>query len=170
MRELLEPLSKVPGVRTAVLVSCDGVPIAVQGDLRCAPEGLDQLDWIDAAEDLNALAALAAGWQNEIARAVGPMSWDAPRRVTLKASRGTLVMVHASGVLLLVMLEGSMRDDELRIPMEGVIARLQRKLRSMGRRTEPEPPGIFPARRASGTEGGAVETSGAEAPEVSGGN
>jgi predicted regulator of Ras-like GTPase activity (Roadblock/LC7/MglB family) len=141
MKHILEPLTRIPGVRTAALVTPDGVPISVHGVVRASPTGTAQgaqavhKEQQTASDDVQALAALATGWIGETSRAVAPLSWDAPRRLVLRAARGTLVVLQAPGALLLVVLESGMSPEELRVPMESATLRMQRQLRSMGSRS-----------------------------------
>lgn len=132
MKEVLEPLARVPGVRFAVMVSADGVPIAVQGSRAKQPAEADPLRWGGSPEDLNAFAGLAAGWLNEIRRSVDPLTWDPPQRVVLSAQRGTLILLSTRGAILAVVLERGMSPEELRLPMEAASARLLRMLRKSG--------------------------------------
>lgn len=129
MREVLEPLSRVPGVRHAVMVSADGVPIAVEGRATTREGESDPMQLGTSPEELAAFAGLAAGWLNEIRRAVDRLTWDPPQRVVLRAQRGTLVLLTTRGAILVVVLERGMEPEELRLPMEAASARLQRMLR-----------------------------------------
>jgi len=123
VKEVLAPLSAQPGVRIAVLVTADGVPVVVRG--RASDKGAgDELD-----ERAESLAALAAGWLNGLGRAVAPLSWNPPERVVLKATRGTLVMLQAPGSVLLALIDEGTRPEDLRLPMKGAVARIQRILR-----------------------------------------
>ena len=149
MIEVLEPLTQQPGVLLAALISSDGVPVAMPG-ARANHDG--------AAEharfgDSEALAALSAGWLDELASSVGLLSCDAPRRVVLRAARGTLLLLRTSGAVLLVVLEAGLGPDELWLPMEGAVARIQRILRGMGQSSRSnesddssEPPSLLPGR------------------------
>lgn len=121
MKHILEPLARIAGVRTAALITNDGVPITVQG--RAAPRGGGE------AGELDALAALAAGWISEINRATAPLAWDAPRHLVLRAVRGTLVAMQAPGALLVVVLESGTSAEELRLPMEAAVGRMLRHVR-----------------------------------------
>ena len=89
MIPILEPLSRLPGVQVVMLISHDGVPIACLG--RTADSDATGL----SADKQEALAALAASWLNELSQAVGPLSWNSPERVCLRAARGTLVLRRA---------------------------------------------------------------------------
>jgi predicted regulator of Ras-like GTPase activity (Roadblock/LC7/MglB family) len=201
MKQVLEPIARTPGVRLAMLVTPDGVPITVQGERRKSPdapraggpERRQQNNGVDSADDVHALAALGTGWMSEVTRAVAPLSWAVPQRLVLRAARGTLIAMQAPGALLLVVLESGMRAEDLRLPMEGAVARMQRHLRTIGHRTpekaaagggaEPEldtQPSILPASiqpanaepRVAGEvplEGSnRVSTTGSENPEDSG--
>ncbi|MCY2961602.1 MAG: roadblock/LC7 domain-containing protein [Planctomycetota bacterium] len=121
MKHILEPLARIAGVRTAALITNDGVPITVQG--RAAPRGGGEVG------ELDALAALAAGWVGEVNRATAPLAWDAPRHLVLRAARGTLVAMQAPGALLVVVLESGSSAEELRLPMEATVGRMMRHLR-----------------------------------------
>ena len=155
MKHVLEPLAHLPGVRIAALVTPDGVPMCAQNPARPrSSQGDDEL----GEQDVSALAALATGWLGEISRAVAPLSWDVPHRLVLRAARGTLVVVQAPGALLLAVLEGGMQPEELRLPMESAIARMQRHVRGIERRGAAprdgaEPPGVLPRREGRGAGG-----------------
>ncbi|MEM7517114.1 MAG: hypothetical protein AAF368_09360 [Planctomycetota bacterium] len=150
---MIESLARSPGVRVVMLTTEDGVPIVTRGKVPDEGEANGTPAWGDSAEDLNALAALAIGWRSDVSRAVAPLSWQTPHRVVLKAARGTMILVHGPGAVLLVLLQRGMRAEELRLPMEGALSRIQRILRGMGRdassssqEESTEPQGIHPAR------------------------
>lgn len=192
MKQALEPLAAVPGVRVAMLVTNDGVPITVIGDRRGrgrpsnddAPhEGPDRRGsdrGVSAAEDVMAWAALGAGWVGDIARALAPIAWNPPQELVLEAARGTLVVRGAPGALLFVVLRNGTRAADLRLPMDAAIARIERHLRDAATRANERAaietaPSILPTRsepRGGGevpTGGGNwVSTSGNGTPEVSG--
>jgi predicted regulator of Ras-like GTPase activity (Roadblock/LC7/MglB family) len=197
MKHVLEPIARTPGVRLAMLVTPDGVPITVHGERRKtnegprtgAPERRQRDNGVDSADDVHAMAALGSGWMSEVTRAVAPLSWSVPQRLVLRAARGTLIAMQAPGAILLVVLESGMRAEDLRLPMEGAVARMQRHLRTIGHRvpqttTESGPgvlpeletqPSILPASsepRVPGevppTGSNRVSTTGSENPEDSG--
>jgi predicted regulator of Ras-like GTPase activity (Roadblock/LC7/MglB family) len=160
MHEILEPLTLIPGIRMAALISEDGVPICVLKGVRTHNAGEDLPP--ELSGDFEAYAALAASWLTEVTRTVGSLSWNPPQRAVLRAARGTLVLHHGPAAVLLVALEQGIGAEEIRVPMEGTIARMQRHLRSMGSRTSTpqhsrpappmpalppitQPPGIRPA-------------------------
>ncbi len=127
MKRILEPLAQIPGVRMALLVAHDGVPVVVR---NAADNGTDVVqEAAFAGETAESLAALAAGWLSELERSIGPLSWGSPQRVVLRAARGSLVMTHAPGALLLVIVDQRMSPDELRLPMEAAVVRMHRLLR-----------------------------------------
>lgn len=168
MIEVLEPLSRIPGVRLAVLVTPDGVPVCVRG--KHADEPND-----GSGEDTESLAALATGWFSDLSRAVAPLSWNAPERVVLRAARGTLVMLAVPGAVLLAICDRGVSPEELRLPMEGGVARMLRILRGMGERRAPSAPdtnvpGEALPSRASNQDPGSVRTDNrpAQSPAVTG--
>ncbi len=115
MKEVLEPLVAIPGVRLALLSTPDGVPIAAC--TRAAdPSG----------EDSQALAAHVTGWLGALAPALGLASWEFGQRAVLRGTRGTLVARHAGSALLLAVLEPGTSADELRLPLEAALSRLAR--------------------------------------------
>jgi len=118
VREVIEPLGRIAGVRLAVLVSPDGVPVVLRG--QRAEDG----------DDADSLAALATSWMSSMARTVAPLSWEAPTHAVLRADRGTLVMLQAPGAVLTVLLDSGTQPSDLRLPMEGAVARMSRVLRS----------------------------------------
>lgn len=147
MKQFLETLARIPGVRMSALATPDGVPIwhmssadgrpglaaASEGD----PESAQGLD-------VHALSALATNWTGEIGRCCAPLSWDTPRRFVLRAARGTLLVQEAPGAVLVVLLEGGVRPEDLRLPMDSVVARVQRHLRSIETQEETRVPGAIP--------------------------
>lgn len=184
MKHILEPLTRVAGVRTAALITSDGVPIAVheaprRGRVDARGETAESsASPTETADDLNELAGLATCWLGEIARAVAPLSWDAPRELVLRAARGTLIVKKAPRALLLVVIDGGMKAEELRLPMQVAVARMERHLRDIDLKSSSmsldvdQPPGIFPAQSTSTSPraqaGGAVQKLGNTVPEVSG--
>lgn len=150
MRALLEPLATLPGVQIAMLVSEDGVPIVIRGETR-EEGGKENVD------DAEVLAGLTAGWIADVCRAIAPISWNPPRRLLLRASRGTLIAMQAPRALLVVVIGRGVQPGELRLPMESAIARMERDLRSGNQRASGQTPvqaeekaqqpvGIFPSR------------------------
>lgn len=179
MKNVLDPLARIPGVRLAALVSPDGVPIDVR--TSHAPKASKPADAGEkhgasdfGPEDLNALSALSSSWIAEVSRAVAPMSWTVPKRLVLRAARGTLIVVQAPRALLLVVLEGGLGPEELRLPMGVAIARMERHLRAIEPKAAAEPrtsadpsgpPGIFPANKTAHPAADPIHATGNEVPE-----
>jgi predicted regulator of Ras-like GTPase activity (Roadblock/LC7/MglB family) len=143
--EALEPLASLPDVRLVILVSPDGVPVVVRGKAALRG-GAEQRTFLE--ENPDSLAGMAAGWVNELAASIAPLGWNAPWRAVMRAARGTLVMVNAPSSLLAVVIEPGGSAEDLRLPMEGAVARMQRILRGSGsraRRAQEAPlPGMLP--------------------------
>ena len=187
MRHVLEPLARIPGVRLAMLVTPDGVPIVIQGERR-APRrddkngtGRRRSDFgIQSSDDMQAWAALGTTWLHEVERTVAPLSWNTPTRVVLTAARGTMIALPGPGAVLLVVLDAGMSAEDLRLPMDGTVARMQRQNKNRDSKSEgaqelETQPTISPARsepRAAGDtplEGtNWVSTNGNGTPEVPG--
>jgi predicted regulator of Ras-like GTPase activity (Roadblock/LC7/MglB family) len=126
-------------MRTAVLVTHDGVPVFTRGRSFTDAPG---------AQDVESLAALAVGWMDVLARTVAPLTWNAPRRVVLTCARATLVAQQASGAVLVVVLDPGASAEELRLPMEATIARLERHLRAVASGERPDSLGATQAGQA----------------------
>ena len=145
MKRVLEPLTRIPGISLACVISKDGVLVASYSG--------DETSDGACTDDVNSFAALAAGWLGEMHRAVGPLAWDVPRRVVLRATRGALVLHQGPGSMLVVVLEHGTSPEDVRVPMEGAVARMHRLLRGLGEAgaqatrdaERSEPGGIFPA-------------------------
>ena len=128
MIAFLEPLSRLPGVEFVMLVSHDGVPIA-----HASAAG-------EAVRD-ESLAALAAAWLNDVGQAVAPLGWHAPERICLRAARGTLVLRHSESASLVVCLGRETSPEDVRLSMDGTLARIERARHSRSRAStaaEPE--------------------------------
>lgn len=175
MKRVLDPLARIPGVRRALLISRDGVPITHLSP-KHAGVAKDERAWADSAEDESAFAGMATSLLNEIHRSVDPLSWGRPQRVVMRAARGTLVLLVTERVMISVELDRGMSADELRLPMEAVLARMERTMTRdaeakpafTGVLASDEPPGLFP-----GAEHPALDTpstyqmpSGNEVPET----
>ncbi|MDA1266772.1 MAG: roadblock/LC7 domain-containing protein [Planctomycetota bacterium] len=137
MKEVLDPLAHIPGVRLAALISADGVPIAMAQTER---DG-GSVASIDHDDELCSYTALAAGWLADVTRSALHLSWDAPQRAVLRATHGTMVLHHAPGAIVLAVLERGVPYEELRVPIEGAIVRMQRLLRT----SLPEPRAPLPS-------------------------
>lgn len=161
MKQFLETLARIPGVRMTALATPDGVPIwhlALSPDARRPQPAPAEGDPESAhGLDVQAISALATNWVVEVGRCCAPLSWDTPRRLVLRAARGTLLVQEAPGALLVVLLEGGVRPEDLRLPMDSVVARLQRHLRSLEAGEEQRVPGAIPGplpwRQANGANG-----------------
>ena len=161
MKQFLETLARIPGVRMTAVATPDGVPIwhlAVSAQSGKKKTDANEGDAEGSAGlDVNALSALSTNWVIEIGRCCAPLSWDTPRRFVLRAARGTLLVQEAPGALLIVLLEGGVRPEDLRLPMDSVVARLQRHVRSLETQEETRLPGAIPGPlpfRAANTPGG----------------
>ena len=139
MIEIIEPLAQHPGVRVAALVTHDGMPVAIPGRDLGPDEGVGGDPEVPFT-DGEALSALSVGLLDELGRGMNLISGGVPERVVLKAARGTLIMQQAAGAVLVVVLKDGLNPEDLRLPMDGAAARIQRSLRSMRAETPAEPP------------------------------
>jgi predicted regulator of Ras-like GTPase activity (Roadblock/LC7/MglB family) len=187
VKQVLEPLARIPGVRLAMLVTPDGVPIFIHGERRAGRRddkggtGRRRSDFgISSSDDMQAWAALGSCWLRDVVRTVGPLAWNPPARVVLTAARGTLIVLQGPGAILLVVLDAGMSAEDLRLPMDGTLMRMERQHKNRDSKSENAPeldsqPTVLPARSepresgevpADGTNW--VSTSGNETSEVSG--
>ena len=130
MIDALDPLAELPGVQLALLVALDGVPIASVG--RLAGEPMDREGPFSLTRD-DGLSALTSIWVHELAQAVAPLSWEAPDRIVLKGARGILVMRKLETAILVVLLSRGLSPEDVRLSMDGTIARIERTLRKLKR-------------------------------------
>jgi len=131
MMDALQPLAVLPGVEIVMLATDDGVPIAITGN----EQGDDDSNDGRVVGRDDALAALAVGWSNELKLATAPLSWDEPVRIVMRCSRGSIVMRKARGAILLLILAKGVSPEDVRLSMDGAVARIERSLRNMGGRT-----------------------------------
>lgn len=174
MKTVLDPLARIPGVRLAALIAPDGVPIDIRRNEARNSGDKGKRENEREPEDVDALSALSSSWIAEVSRAVAPMSWDVPKRLVLRAARGTLIVMQAPRALLVVVLEGGIHPEEMRLSMGVAIARMERHLRAIEPRSsgstgpQADPPGIFPAQKESSIEAEPVHAKGNKVPEVRG--
>ena len=167
MIAMLEPLAELPGVELVMLVTHDGVPVAVPG--RAAKDGGPEGGNLVLGKE-DGIAACAAGWLTELSHAVAPLSWGDPGRVVLRCARGVLVMRRARSAVLMVLLSRGLSPEDVRLSMDGTVARIERSLRGMGRESttagagspageskqppiHSDPPGPIPSRTDSQSTG-----------------
>jgi len=134
MIDLLEPLTRVPGVELAMLCARDGVPIASCG--RVSGQPIDT-DFGGMSKD-DGLAAMTAAWTNELAEVVAPLSWSPPTRVSLRGARGVLVLQRMESAILVVLLSRGLSPEDVRLSMDATIARIERTLRPKPSPQSPE--------------------------------
>ncbi|MCP3919837.1 MAG: roadblock/LC7 domain-containing protein [bacterium] len=149
MKEIIEPLALVPGVRLVAMVSPDGIPIAIASN---STAGSDELGGQERADQPGTLSVVAAGWLADVTRVIAALSWGSPQRLMMRGPQGTVVLHQGPGALLVTVLERGTSPEEIHVPMEGAIARMARVLRGMGTasqnpgsREDGGPPGILPA-------------------------
>ncbi len=151
MKEVLEPLAAIPGVRAALLATPDGVPIVSCGNVDS-----------QGGAGADALAGLVSGWCSSLVPTLGAASWEFGQRAVLRGSRGTLVVRCAGHVLLFAVLEPGASVEDLRIPLDAALSRLARVSRG-SRAPQPALP-----RRIPQAEGAAPsDTSSATSPRDS---
>jgi len=139
--DVLGPLTRLAGVRHVSVVSNDGVPLAVlersgRGGEFVARSTGDETKLAGRRIDPASFGALAAGWADEVTRAIAPLSWDTPWRIALVATQGTLIVQQGPGAFVLVVVEPGTPPDSLAIPLDGAVARMERLLKSLGRHAD----------------------------------
>ncbi len=162
MIEILEPISSIPGVRMAGLVTKDGVPIVAPG------KASEELAPTNAMVDIEAMSAIAVQYFDELSRLTGELTWDRPSSVVVRGARGTLMVRTVRGGVLLALLDSGVGADQLRLPMDGAAMRIARMLSSMGGNLAPLPqPSAAPAAPLSQPRA-ALPSDGAETAETNG--
>ena len=137
MIAVIEPLARLPGVEFVLLISHDGVPIAhVHGSADSIHE--------------ESLAALAAAWLNDIGQAVAPLGWHAPERACLRGARGTLVVRRSESACLVVCLGRETSPEDVRLSMDGTLARIERARHGRATAAERSAPGGEQGHRPEG--------------------
>ena len=134
MIDLLEPLAQEPGVELAMVCALDGVTIASCG--RVAGQSMDAMGGMSKDDGL---AAMTAAWVSELTQAVGPLSWDTPTRISLRAARGILVLHRMETAILVVLMSRGLSPEDVRLSMDATVARIERTLRPRHRSPEETP-------------------------------
>ncbi|MEY2745182.1 MAG: hypothetical protein RL112_224 [Planctomycetota bacterium] len=120
MKQVVEALAGLGGVRVALLAMKDGVPVACAGpEARLADE----------------LGALAAALALELERASADQSIAPPRRAWIKATRGFAALELREDWLLVALVDAGAPLEQLGPALEAAASRLSRA----GRRQEPPP-------------------------------
>lgn len=157
-----------------MLISRDGVPITYLTNSDQLGR-VDPRPWADSSEDVSAFAGMAASLVAEVERSVDPLSWGAPHRIVMRAARGTLILLRTERATLTVELVRGMAPEELRLPMESVVARLQRVLSRESNSSTgataavqyEDPRGALPSEVNESGEGSGLQSStGNEVPEI----
>jgi predicted regulator of Ras-like GTPase activity (Roadblock/LC7/MglB family) len=157
MIEILEPISSIPGVRMAGLVTSDGVPIVAPG------ASIDEPSTLNATVDIEAMSAIAVQYFDELSRLTGELTWDRPSSAVVRGARGTLMVRTIRGGVLLALLDSGVGVDQLKLPMDSAAMRIARLLSNMGGNARPmperapsaslnQPPAALPADGAETTE------------------
>jgi hypothetical protein len=166
MRDVLDSVTSLPGVRVAAVFSDDGLPLCVleagQGtgewhDRTLGPGAAVESQRIDSAS----IVAFAASWVDDLCRTSGGAGWDFERRFTLVATEGTLVVQLGPTANVLAVLEPGIGPDTVAFPMEVSVERLQRLLRGMGRSGDEQLPAPIASSR---TENDAAADAAATTP------
>lgn len=110
MKEHLDPIKQVEGVRGAALLTSDGVLMASEF------EGVDG----------EALAALASQLVHQIDQEAGKIGMPTFRHLTLRALYGTLFLVRLDGMVLVVAAHSGQEAEDLWPRIEEAVAGLPR--------------------------------------------
>jgi predicted regulator of Ras-like GTPase activity (Roadblock/LC7/MglB family) len=101
---VVERLSRIPGVRGAIVVEPDtGVPVTAEVDASSSPQ---------------ALAALAAALFKRTASASDAAGFGALRRLQLEAAGGQVLMGDAGDLVLVVLVEDDAQLGMVRLEMQ----------------------------------------------------
>jgi hypothetical protein len=160
MRDVLDSVIGLLGVRVAAIFSNDGLALCILEADAATGAWLDITSCAapsDAAErdrvDATSIVAFAASWIDDLARTSGGVGWEFEKRFSMVASEGSLVIQLGPGANVLAVLEPEVDPRSVSLPMEVAVERLQRLLREMGRSDNVQPPAPF--------AGGQMESRGA---------
>ncbi|MDG1050507.1 MAG: hypothetical protein P8R46_09905 [Planctomycetota bacterium] len=150
MRDVLESVTSLEGVRLAAVLGRDGLPLCV------LEEGPRPGEWVDATaggppsgalrpgeSDSSSLVAFAASWVDDLSRTSEGVGWEFEKRFTLVGSEGALVVQLGPGANVLAVLGPDVTPESVALPMDVSVERLQRLLREMGRRDLEQLPAPF---------------------------
>jgi len=121
VNQIFDSMAALPGVRVCGLITEDGVPVTLPGKSQ---EDGRQLD-------IDAIAAIASQWLNEVNRELGAASWSSPHTTELTAQHGSLVLMAVPRGVLVCLADRGLAVEEIRLSLSGAAARIQRQLRSM---------------------------------------
>ena len=162
MMHALEPLADLPGVELVMLATKDGVPIASCGKRSQAEEGTASLDDSGLGGGDEALAAMALSWLGELQSSTSPLGWGDAERVLLRCARGSLVMQRCRGAVMVLWLAPGVASEDIRLPMAGAVARIERSSRPTPQAEAsgaPNPPGALPSSGAAAADQESFESS-----------
>lgn len=161
MINALEPLVDLPGVELAMLATIDGVPIASCGRRSDAYAQQNPGNERSKGND-DAMAAMALSWLGELQSSTSPLSWGDTERVQLGCARGSLMMQRCRRAVLLIVLGPGVSAEDVRLPMAGVVARIERSNKSSAPTKtsgQPNPPGALPSQEEKAPITDSSETS-----------
>lgn len=121
MKEVLLPLTQMPGMKQVLVIGMDGLL-------------MESSSVLGAEEDFRsheAASALVLGWVKETEAHLEQSSFEGPSRFVLRGSRATLVVCRGPNVWLAVWLEPGALPEDLRVPMEAALGRIARLLRGL---------------------------------------
>jgi predicted regulator of Ras-like GTPase activity (Roadblock/LC7/MglB family) len=121
VNQIFDSLVALPGVRVCGLITEDGVPVTLPG----------KSDGSARPYDVDAIAAIASQWFNEVSRELGTASWSHPHTTELTAQHGSLVLMAVPRGVLVCLSDRGLAIEEIRLSLSGAAARIQRQLRSM---------------------------------------
>ncbi|MBI3820790.1 MAG: roadblock/LC7 domain-containing protein [Planctomycetes bacterium] len=121
MRDILEELNTIPGVRGSAIILTDGVVVASALSETC---------------DGESYAALASSLLSQVGNCLPRVELKGMRRVTITATRGRFSMSDVGGAWLIVELDRDIDVGQLQLEIESAASRLRRRMR-MGRAENP---------------------------------
>ncbi|MEZ5976904.1 MAG: roadblock/LC7 domain-containing protein [Planctomycetota bacterium] len=125
MIDLLEPLTRLRGVRFVALVTEDGVPIPVPCEGSGGPDEADRY------------AAVARQFLSELVQSVAPLTWGPPVFARVGSDRGGVALQRVRGGALMVVHGPEGDPGALRLPMRAAAERIERTLDRFGSRNTP---------------------------------
>ncbi|MCP4870679.1 MAG: hypothetical protein GY898_18415 [Proteobacteria bacterium] len=169
MRDVLDSVTTLPGVRLAAIFSNEGVPLCILEADAAAGTWADITSGSATAADSSgqqvdaaSIVAFAASWVEDLARTCGGVGWDFEKRFSMIASEGALVVQRGPGANVLAVLDLGVDPEAVHFPLDVAVERLHRLLREMGRSEQVQPPAPFAGGQTE-SKGAAVSAASSEA-------
>ena len=111
MKEILEQLNRSVGINGSAVITRDGIPV---------------ISVIPAQTDEEMMAAIGASLIRAVVRGLGQLAGQEVQSVCVEASRGSILLVNAGTVFLVVVIDPNINMDSTMLDIKSAASRLQR--------------------------------------------